>query len=394
MTGSARPLDGVTVVALEHAVAAPLASRHLADLGARVVKVERPDGGDFARSYDHTVAGMSSFFVWLNRSKESVALDLKHPEARAIFEELLGRADVLLHNLSADGARRLGVAPDQVLERHPRVVAAAVSGFGDTGPLAGRKAYDLLIQAEAGLLEITGTAQQRAKVGVSIADIAAGMYAYSGILAALFERTRTGRGAVVPVVMLDVLAEWMSAPLYFAHYGGAAPPRVGARHATIAPYGPFTTADGATIMIGVQNDREWARFAADVLEDPGLVDGAFATNAARVAHVEELQAVVSGCFERLSVAAVMERLDRAGIAYGSLNDLDAVWEHPQLRARDRFVEVGSEVGTLTTLRPPTDDGSVTHGPVPGLGEHTDAVLAELGIDRGTRDRLRQSGVIR
>jgi len=393
------PLAGITVVSVEHAVAAPLASRHLADLGARVVKIERPDGGDFAREYDRSVRGLSSFFVWLNRGKESVALDLKDPAAREILERLLDRADVFLHNLTPDGARRLGLGGDEVLERHPAMVTCAISGFGAGGPLARRKAYDLIVQAEAGLLQLTGTPEQPSRAGISIADIASGMYAFSGVLAALYQRSRTGRGSFVPVVMLEALVEWMSAPLYFTHYGGgAAPPRTGARHATIAPYGPFPTKDGQTVFVAVQNEREWRRLCHEVLAVEGLdTDPRFADNSARAANVEVLTGIVQARTEQLTKQTLIERLEDAGIAFGDVNDLGAVWNHRQLHARGRFMEIASEAGPLTVLRPPGDVGPRSRDEahaIPSLGQHTDAVLDAIGVCEATRIKLRASGAIR
>lgn len=396
------PLAGITVVSVEHAVAAPLASRHLADLGARVIKIERPDGGDFARGYDRTVNGLSSFFVWLNRSKESVALDLKNESAREILEQLLGQADVFIHNLTPDGAGRLGIGGEEVLDRHRNLVTCTISGFGAGGPLADRKAYDLIIQAEAGMLEVTGTPDHPSKVGVSIADIASGMYAYSGILAALFRRARTGEGSFVPVVMLEALVEWMSAPLYFSHYGGTAPPRTGSRHATIAPYGPFSTKDGKTVFIGVQNEREWNRFCRDVLEDEPLsTDALFVDNSARVSNVTALTELIQARMGQLATETVTKRLEEAGIAHGDVNDLESVWNHRQLRARDRFMEVTTETGPVTMLRPPghtdTRDRSEIDfigEAVPSLGQHTDTVLASLGVTEVARADLRSAGAIR
>jgi itaconate CoA-transferase len=378
---STLPLEGITVVAVEQAVAAPVASRHLADLGARVIKIERPDGGDFARRYDTTVRGLSSWFVWANRSKESVVLDLKLPDDRAALDRLVATADVFLHNLAPTAARRLGLDPDTLLAAHPRLVACEISGYGAGGPRDEAKAYDLLIQAEAGVLEITGTPDERVKAGVSIADIAAAMYAYSGILAALLTRARTGRGSAVRVAMLDALAEWMSAPLYYATYGGVPPERRGARHATIAPYEPFTTADGDVVVIGIQNDREWRRFCAVVLGDDALAtDPRFASNEARIAHVEELARIVADTFGALGTAAAVDRLNAAGVAYSEVNDLAGVWGHPQLRARDRFVEIDSPAGPITVLRPPAEpEGGARFGAVPALGQHTEEVL------RSTRD---------
>ncbi len=375
------PLDGFTVVTVEHAIAAPVASRHLADLGARVIKVERPDGGDFARGYDEAVRGMSSWFVWANRGKESVALDLKDPDGRSALLALIARADVFIHNLRPSAAARMGIDADSLTAQHPALVVCEISGFGAGGPMEDAKAYDLLMQAEAGFLEVTGTPTDRVKAGVSIADIAAAMYAHSGVLAALLRRSRTGTGGAVRVSMLDALAEWMSAPLYYAHYGRTAPPRSGARHAMIAPYGPFVSGDGEIVMLGVQNEREWTRFCADVLRAPELTaDERFASNSQRSAHVEELDRLITDAFSTLPTTEVVERLEAADIANARVNDLDGVWSHAQLRARDRFTTIDSPVGPLEVLRPPAEpDEGARMGAVPALGEHTDAVLAELGI---------------
>jgi itaconate CoA-transferase len=334
----------------------------------------------------------------LNRSKESVALDLKNESAREILEQLLGQADVFIHNLTPDGAARLGIGGQEVLDRHRSLVTCTISGFGAGGPLADRKAYDLIIQAEAGMLEVTGTPDHPSKVGVSIADIASGMYAHSGILAALFRRARTGEGSFVPVVMLEALVEWMSAPLYFSHYGGNPPPRTGSRHATIAPYGPFSTKDGKTVFIGVQNEREWNRFCRDVLDDEPLsTDALFVDNSARVSNVVALTELIQARMGQLATETVTERLEAAGIAHGDVNDLESVWNHRQLRARDRFMEVTTETGPVTMLRPPghTDTrGRSENEVVPSLGQHTDAVLSSLGVTEAARADLRASGAIR
>jgi itaconate CoA-transferase len=377
------PLAGAHVVAVEQAVAAPQATRHLADLGARVIKVERPDGGDFARSYDTAVNGLSAYFVWANRSKESVVLDLANARGRAALDELIGRADIFVQNLAPASARRLGIDAATLAARHGRLVACEISGFGAGGPMSERKAYDLLLQAESGFLDVTGTAEQRVKSGISIADIAAGMYAYSSILSALLRRSRTGTGCAIEVSMLDALTEWMSMPLYYRHYGGASPERTGAAHATIAPYGPFATSDGP-VFLAIQNEREWRRLCADVLGNAALADDArFATNRARVAHRDRLDAVVGAVFAELSADEAVDRLDRAGIAFARVNALEDVWEHPQLRAQGRFTTVGSPVGQLEVLRPPAElPGGAAFGPVPALGQHTEAVLRELGLLEG------------
>ncbi|HZG91997.1 MAG TPA: CaiB/BaiF CoA-transferase family protein [Pseudonocardia sp.] len=372
------PLTGLLVVAVEQAVAAPLATRHLADLGARVIKVERP-GGDFARGYDRTVHGLSSHFVWLNRGKESVELDLKSAEGAAVLHRLLARADVVVQNLAPAAAQRLGIDAATLLDRYPSLVACDVSGYGAGGPYSDRKAYDLLIQCEAGLVSVTGTPDKPVKAGISVADIAAGMYAYSGVLAALHQRARTGRGQALGVSMLEALGEWMGYPYLYARYGGADPTRAGASHSTIAPYGPVTVGTGETVNVGLQNEREWERFCAVVLERPELAtDPRFAGNTARVAHRAELDALVAGVFAGLDLATAQDRLDRAGIAHARQRTMAEFAEHPQLAARDRWREVGTEAGPVQALLPPVDAGwEVPMGPVPAAGEHTAAVLAWL-----------------
>ena len=377
------PLEGVTVVSVEQAVAAPFATRQLADLGARVIKVERPGGGDFARDYDRTVKGLSAYFVWLNRSKESIVLDLKRPGARMVMARLLERADVLVHNLGPGAAERLGLAAGEVTARHPRLIACSVSGYGTTGPYRDKKAYDLLVQYETGLVSITGTPQAPAKVGISIADIAAGMYAYAGILAALYERERTGGGGALEVSLFDALGEWMSQPVYVAAYGGGAPPRTGAAHASIAPYGPFAAGGGDQVILGIQNEREWAAFCAVVLERPELArDERFASNSERVANREELREIIEEVFGRLGAERVLERLEAARIAHARMNEVRDFVDHPQLAARDRWREVGSEAGPIRALLPPVIAGGrqPRMDPVPAVGEHTEAILRWLGYD--------------
>jgi itaconate CoA-transferase len=391
-----RPLDGVTVVSLEQAVSAPFCTRQLADYGARVVKIERPGGGDFARRYDRAVNGLSSYFVWLNRSKESVTLDLAQPTARAALDALLSRADVLVQNLAPGATGRLGLDWTELSRRFPRLVAVDISGYGDSGPMAHRKAYDLLVQAESGLLSITGSADTPSRCGVSIADIAAGMYAYSGTLMALLQRGRTGRGTRVSVSMLDALGEWMSQPFYFAQYGGTAPARTGASHPTIAPYGPHRAGDGRDVLLGIQNEREWTRFCAEVLEQPQLArDERFADNSKRVANRGELTRIVENAFASLTADAVVQRLDAASIANGRLNDMPDFAAHEQFRARERWRTIGTLAGRIDALLPPADLGGVdvTMGDVPDVGQHTDAVLAELGYDQPAIDDMRAAGAI-
>jgi itaconate CoA-transferase len=390
------PLDGITVVAIEQAVAAPFASRHLADLGARVIKIERPGVGDFARGYDRTVKGMASHFVWLNRSKESLTLDLKQPPAVDVVRQLLDRADVFLHNLAPGAVARLGLRADPVRATRPRLVVCEISGYGSSGPYRHKKAYDLLVQSEAGLLSITGTPETPSKVGVSIADIAAGMYAFSAVLAALMRRERTGEGASLEVSLFDALAEWMGYPAYFTAYGGAAPPRSGAHHAAIAPYGPYPAGDGGVVYLGLQNEREWARFCEQVLQQPALaVDARFASNSARVAHREELDALIATVFVPIAAAEVVRRLDAADIACARMNSVADFLEHPQLAARDRWRAVDSPVGPLRTLLPPfTFEGhEVPMGSIPAVGAHTDVILQELGYDESTIDAWRAAAMI-
>ncbi|MCO5968422.1 CaiB/BaiF CoA transferase family protein [Actinoallomurus soli] len=377
----ALPLDGVTVVALEQAVAAPFATRQLADLGARVIKIERPGGGDFARGYDETVRGMSSHFVWLNRGKESVVLDVKDPAGRALLHRMVDRADVLVQNLAPGAAERLGLVPADLRRRNPRLITCGISGYGDSGPYRDKKAYDLLVQCEAGVLSVTGTPGEPVKAGISVADIAAGMYAYSGILTALYERERTGEGTDLSVAMLEALGEWMGYPYYYAAYGGAAPARTGAEHSTIAPYGPHRTGDGGQVFVGVQNEREWAALCEHVLRRPGLAtDERFARNSLRVEHREELTALIEEAFADATAEEAVRRLDEAGIANARLRTMEEFAAHPQLAARDRWRRVGSPVGPLDALLPPvTVAGREPRmGAVPALGEHTAAVLAEFG----------------
>src|SRR5580765_1224524 len=390
------PLDGITVVSVEQAVAAPFATRQLADLGARVIKIERPDGGDFARGYDTTVNGLSSTFVWLNRSKESLTLDLKRPEASGLLTRLIDRADVFVQNLAPGAADRLGTAPAVLRQRHPRLIVCTVSGYGSSGPYAQKKAYDLLVQSEVGLVSITGSADAPARAGISVADIAAGMYAYSGILTALFARTSTGHGASLDVSLFDALGEWMGQPAYYAAYGNAAPPRSGANHATIAPYGPFRTGDGGSILLGIQNAREWTRFCADVLRQPELAeDERFATNTLRVTNREALQAEIESAFAGLTTSAVTERLEAIRIAWARMNSVGEFLEHPQLRGRDCWREIGSPAGPLRAMIPPVRMEGVepTMGDVPSLGQHTEAILDELGIARDTIAAWRREGAI-
>ena len=391
-----RPLDGVTVVSMEQAVAAPFATRQLADLGARVIKIERPGVGDFARAYDDVVGGLSSHFVWLNRSKESLTLDLKRPEAAGVLRRLLPRADVFVQNLAPGAADRLGLGADALRAAHPRLIVCGLSGYGAAGPYRDRKAYDLLVQAESGVVSITGTPDEPVKVAVAVADIAAATYAFSGVLTALYARERTGEGASVEVSMLDALGEWMGFPLYYALYGGAPPPRSGARHATIAPYGPYAAAEGETVFLGVQNAREWTRFCAQALERPGLAaDPRFATNARRVEHRSALDREIAAVFSQLPAADVVRRLESAGIAAARLNTVEQFAAHPQLAARGRWREVASSAGPVRALIPPATIKGVEPrmDPIPALGEQTDAILGELGYDASTVAAWRAAGVV-
>ena len=375
------PLAGLTVVAAEQAVAAPFATRQLADLGARVIKVERP-GGDFARGFDRAVRGQSSHFVWLNRGKESIVADLKTADGRAVMTALLARADVFVQNLLPGAAARLGLDPAVLHERHPRLITCSVSGYGAGGPYAGKKAYDLLVQCEAGLLAVTGTPDQPSKAGISVADIAAGMYAFSGVLTALYERERTGAGTSVEVSLLDALGEWMTQPYYFSSYGGWPPLRTGARHASISPYGPYTAGDGATVFIGLQNEREWAVFCDQVLGQPGLAaDPRFAGNPGRMAHDAELTLIIETALAGYRADEVTGLLDRAGIGNARLREPGGLAGHPQLAARDRWREVATPGGPVRALLPAvTVPGREPRmGAVPALGEHTGAIRAELGL---------------
>lgn len=378
------PLEGIVVVALEQAVAAPFATRQLADLGARVIKVERA-GGDFARDYDTTVNGMASHFVWLNRNKESVVLDLKSDEGRRTMDKLLARADVFLQNLAPGAAERLGFGAEELRSRHPRLIVGDLSGYGSDGPYRDKKAYDLLVQCEAGLVSITGGRDEPAKSGISVADIAGGMYAYTGVLTALYERERTGEGSAFEVSLLDALAEWMGFPYYYTVYGGTSPARTGARHAAIAPYGPFSTGGGAQVFLAVQNDREWRKLCEEVLALPELVkDPRFATNPDRVDNERELTAAIETAFAELAADEVVARLDRAQIANARMRTVEEFADHPQLADRNRWHEVDSPVGPVRALQPPvTLAGRAPRmDRIPDVGEHTDAVLAELDDDRG------------
>ena len=384
-SGPTRPLEAITVVSLEQAIAAPYCSRQLADLGARVIKIERPGVGDFARDYDTHVDGLASHFVWTNRSKESLALDLKRSEDLSVLKKLLGRADVLVQNLAPGATKRLGLDYESLQEKHPGLVVCDISGYGQDGPYQNKKAYDLLIQSEAGMLAVTGTDTQPAKVGISIADIAAGMFAYSNIVAALMQRQRTGRGCKIDISMLESMVEWIGFPMYYAYKGVPGPTPVGASHAAIYPYGPFETGDGSSVMLGIQNEREWAKLCTEVLDDANLAsDPRFSNNSLRVKNRDELKDIICAVFAKTTAKDVVVRLDKAGAANASVNDMQGVWDHPQLRARGRWTEVNTSVGPIPALIPPgmpslgLEDGvKARMDPVPALGEHNDAILAEL-----------------
>ena len=394
------PLEGIIVVALEQAVAAPFATRQLADLGARVIKVERPEIGDFARSYDETVKGLASHFVWLNRSKESLTLDLKEDEAKEALHRLVARADVFVQNLAPGASGRLGFGAEDLRERHPRLIVCGVSGYGATGPYRDKKAYDLLVQCEAGLVSITGTPETPSKVGISVADIAAGMYAFSGILTALVRREKTGEGATLDVSMLEALGEWMGFPAYFSDYGGEEPKRSGASHASIAPYGPFECGDGEIVFLGIQNEREWARFCEEVLDRPSIAeDERFASNSQRVANRADLHAEIEGVFSRLTEEQAIERLEGANVANARMRSVRQFLDHPQLEARDRWRKVDSPAGPLRALLPPATlaDTEPVMKPVPGVGEHTEEILSAIRDGReddaerdGSLDEVRES----
>jgi itaconate CoA-transferase len=390
------PLDGITVVSIEQAIAGPFATRQLADLGARVIKIERPGVGDFARSYDTTVKGLASHFVWTNRSKQSLTLDLKTPEGIDVLERLIARADVCLHNLAPGAMARLGFGSGALRERYPRLVICEISGYGSSGPYRDKKAYDLLVQSEAGLVSITGTPETPSKVGISVADIAAGMYAFSSILAALLRRASTGTGAVLDISMFDALAEWMGYAAYYTEYGGTTLPRTGARHAAIAPYGPYTAGDGQVVYLGLQNEREWARFCRDVLARPEMeTDPRFSTAALRVGNQAALDAIITSSFAALTAAEVVSRLEAAQIANARMNTVAEFIAHPQLAARQKWRLVDSPAGALRALVPPFgfDDAEPRMDPIPALGEHTDLILRELGIDAATIASWRAAGIV-
>lgn len=381
------PLAGVTVVSLEQAIAAPFCTRQLADLGARVIKVERPEVGDFARHYDGRVKGMASHFIWTNRSKESLALDLKQTKDHAVLMKLLGKADVLVQNLAPGAAARLGLSYEALKDEHPSLIVCDISGYGQDGPYRDKKAYDLLIQSEAGMLSVTGTGKEPAKVGISIADISAGMYAYSNILSALLQRGKDGQGCRIDISMLESMVEWMGFPMYYAFDGAPGPIPAGASHASIYPYGPFETGDGQSVMLGIQNEREWVNFCSGVLSQPDLaVDPRFSSNSLRTQNRDELKSIICDVFADLTAEETIARLEAASIANANVNDMQGVWKHAQLEARDRWTQVQTPAGSIQALLPPgstktADKGGyeAQMGSVPEVGQHNEAILAELGL---------------
>lgn len=388
-----RPLDGITVVSLEHAVAAPFCTRQLADLGARVIKVERPGSGDFARGYDQRVQGQSSHFTWINRSKESLALDVKQPQAKQALLELLKTADVLVQNLAPGAAARMGLSYEALKALNPKLIVCDISGYGADGPYRDKKAYDLLIQSEAGFLSVTGTPESPSKSGISVADIAAGMYAYTNILSALLLRGKTGEGSHIDVSMLEAMGEWMGYPLYYAYDGATPPPRTGASHASIYPYGPFQAGDGGTVMLGLQNEREWKAFCDSVLLRPDVAtDARFNNNALRNANRGELQSLILQEFNALTAAQVVERLDGAGIANARVNDMAGLWAHPQLQARQRWRTVATPAGEVPALLPPGVNSAFDYrmDAIPSVGQHNAAILAELGWNAEQITALQQA----
>lgn len=391
-----RPLDGITVIALEHAVAAPVCTRHLADLGARVIKIERPGAGDFARGYDKRVNGISSYFAWANRSKESLSLDLKHDEAQRILAKLLDKADVLVQNLAPGAAARMGLSAEALRPDHPRLIVCDISGYGKDGPYRDKKAYDLMIQAEAGLIASTGTPESMARAGFSAADTSAGMYAYSSILAALLLREKTGEGSAIDISMLETLGEWMSNPMYYAYDGQPPAPRTGAFHPTVVPYGPFVAGDGSSIMMGLQNEREWTTFCEAVLHDPALArDERFNSNTQRTANRPALEVIIREKFSGMSGTEVEASLEAANMATARVNSPADIWDHPQHKARQRWHEVDSSVGKVKAMLPPgvNDHFEYRMDGIPGLGQHTEAILSELGYSAEAITALRAEQVI-
>ncbi len=390
------PLEGITVVSLEQAVAAPFAARQLAELGARVIKIERPGVGDFARSYDQVVHGQSGYFLWLNRCKESLTLDVKKTQSKQILSKLMAKADVFIQNLAPGAAKRLGLGADELMAKHPRLIVCDISGYGDSGPYAHKKAYDLLIQSEAGILAVTGTEEHPSKVGVSLTDIGTGLHAYSAILGALYQRERTGKGTRVEVTMFEAMVEWMNHPIMYAHFGGSAPRRSGPDHAIIVPYGRFTAGDGKDVMLGIQNEREWASFCKTVLGKPEYAtDPRYDNNTKRNAARTELIALITDIFSKMTAEQVVAKLDEAGIANARMNTPEEVWDHAQLKARNRWREVDTPAGRIPALLPPVThaDFEVRMDKVPAVGEHTDLVLRDIGYSDAEIAQLRADEVV-
>lgn len=390
-----RPLEGILVVGLEQVIAGPFCTRQLAELGARVIKIERPGGGDAARGYDRTVKGQSSHFVWVNRSKESLSLDVKHPGAKPVLDRLMQKADVFVQNLAPGAAERLGLGAAELRAKHPRLIWCGISGYGPAGPYAEKKAYDLLVQCEAGLLSVTGTPEQPAKAGVPVADIAAGMYAMSSILAALYRRAQEGVGATLDITMFESLGEWMGFPAYFTAYGGEAPPRSGAHHATIVPYGPFKAGDGGTVFLSIQNEREFERFCDVVLLNSELKrDSRFSSGPVRARNRSAMHEEIDKVFSTLPAQKILERLDRADIANAKLNSMQEFWGHPQLRARDRWREVGTPGGPVEAMKPPfnLDGFEPRMDAVPALGEHGLSLLFELGFSSEEIEKMKSENI--
>ncbi len=396
MSNARPPLDGITVVSIEQAIAAPLCTRQLSELGARVIKIERPDGGDFARYYDNRVSGLCSHFVWTNRGKESLTLNLKHASAQEVLNRLLHKADVFVQNLAPSAAARMGLGYESLKNQFDQLIVCNISGYGDSGPYANKKAYDLLVQAEAGFLTVTGTEDLMIKSGVSIADIAAGMQAHSAILAALIQRSKTGQGSCIDISMLEAMVEWMGFPLYYAYEGAEPPPRSGADHASIYPYGLFVTGDDEVIMLGIQNEREWQAFCADVLGDSELAqDQRFNTNANRVLNRTALKEIIDRCFSQAGADQIIDQLNSSKIAFARVNNLEAVWNHPQLQALERFIEVETPNGLVKSLLPPGKNSNYEPDikAVPGLGQHTDSILEALNFSATDISTLREEQAV-
>jgi len=391
-----RPLEGITVVGLEQVIAGPFCTRQLAELGARVIKIERPGVGDASRAMDTTVKGLSSHFAWVNRSKESLALDVKHPRANEVLRRLVAKADVFVQNLAPGAADRLGLGAAELRARHPRLIWCGISGYGPAGPYADKRAYDLLVQCEAGLLSVTGTPEQPSKAGIPVADIAAGMYAMSSILAALYRRQAEGVGATLDITMFESLGEWMGFPAHFTGYGGTAPPRSGAHHATIVPYGPFKVGDGGTVFLSIQNEREFGRFCDAVLLNPALKgDPRFSSGPARVKNRDAMHAEIEDAFSRKTSEEIIRLLESAGVANAKLNSVQEFWDHPQLKARDRWREVGSPAGPIKATKPPfnLDGFEPRMDALPALGAHSAAILAELGFDPVDIEKMKSENII-